>query len=139
MSDLPTLLPPNANSTAHILETVMAERVLGIQAPIHTLWNADTCPAELLPWLAWAFSVEEWENWYSEAYKREIIRVSLEVHRLKGTRNSVEMALSALGFRIDLVEGWEEGGAGHTFRLDAYGDEVVAAGHALNTKLLQTV
>lgn len=27
---------------------------------IRELWNPDTCPANLLPWLAWSFSVDRW-------------------------------------------------------------------------------
>lgn len=139
MSDLFTLLPPSASSSARAVETVMAERTAGLETPVGTLWNADSCPEELLPWLAWAFSVETWDHAWSEDTKRSVIRSAVKVHRLKGTRQSVEMALTALGFRTDLTEGWQEGGAAHTFRLDAYGDDVVAAGHALNAQLLETV
>ncbi|WP_332113935.1 phage tail protein I, partial [Escherichia coli] len=34
---------------------------------IRELWNPDTCPANLLPSLAWAFSVHTWdEKWPEE-------------------------------------------------------------------------
>ncbi len=139
MSDPRTLLPPSATALSRSIETVMAERTQGIEAPIGTLWHVDTCPVELLPWLAWAFSVEVWEHDWSEEIKRDVIRSAIAVHRLKGTRQSVEIALGALGFRIDLVEAWEEGGDPHTFRLDAYGDDVFAAGFQIDAKLLDTV
>ena len=139
MSDLLTLLPPSASATVRALETVLAERTAGLEAPIAMLWDADNCPVELLPWLAWALSVEVWDHARPEETKRNVIRNAVRVHRLKGTRQSVELALTALGFRTDLVEGWAEGGAAHTFRLDAYGDDVIAAGHELNAQLLETV
>ncbi len=139
MSESRTLLPPSATPLSRTLETVMAERKEGIAAPIGTLWNVDTCPVDLLPWLAWAFSVEIWESDWPEAVKREVIRSAISVHHLKGTRQSVKIALGALGFRIDLVEAWEEGGTPYTFRIDAYGEDVLAAGFQIDAALLAHV
>lgn len=139
MSDIKHLLPPSASTAERAIETVIAERTTGIEAPISQLWDVDTCPIELLPFMAWAFSVEVWDHAWSEKVKRDVIRHSVEVHRMKGTRQSVALALGALGFRIDIVEGWEDGGAPHTFRLEAYGDDVFDAGFQINAKLLDTV
>lgn len=139
MSDFDHLLPSSASASERAIETVMGERTQGIEAPIAQLWDVDTCPEELLPWMAWAFSVEVWDHAWSETVKRNVIRSSVQVHRLKGTRQSVALALEALGFRIDIVEGWEDGGAPHTFRLDAYGDDVFEAGFQIDAKLFDTV
>ena len=139
MSDIKQLLPPSASATEIAIETVIAERTQGIEAPISQLWDVDTCPLDLLPFMAWAFSVEVWDHAWAEPVKRDVIRSSVAVHRAKGTRQSVELALGALGFRIDIIEGWEDGGAPHTFRLEAYGDDVFDAGFQVNAKLLDTV
>lgn len=139
MSDIKQLLPPSVSTTEIAIEAVIAERTQGIEAPISQLWDVDTCPADLLPFMAWAFSVEVWDHAWAEPVKRDVIRRSVEVHRLKGTRQSVALALGALGFSIDIVEGWEDGGAPHTFRLEAYGDDVFEAGFQINAKLLATV
>lgn len=152
MSDFKHLLPPSASPSERAIENTMAERTMGIEAPISSLWNVDTCPEELLPWLAWAFSVEVWEHDWPEAVKRNVIRNSVEVHRMKGTRRAVELALETLEMRIDLHEGFELDehgdpyGPPHTFKLDAFAQDVFDAGfqidarlHALVTELLRNV
>lgn len=139
MSDFKHLLPPSATTTMRAIETVIGERTQGIEVPISQLWNVDTCPVDLLPWMAWGFSVEVWDHAWSETVKRNVIRNSVQVHRLKGTRQSVALALEAIGFRIDIVEGWEDGGAPHTFRLDAYADDIIGSGFGLDQALVDTV
>jgi P2-related tail formation protein len=51
-----SLLPPNVSGLERALEQASA-RVGDIPVPIDPLWNPATCPARLLPWLAWALSV----------------------------------------------------------------------------------
>lgn len=141
MSDIKHLLPPSASPTERAIETVIAERTVGIAAPIADLWNVDTCPVDLLPWMAWAFSVEVWDHAWSETIKRNVIRNSVQVHRMKGTRRAVELALEALEMRIDLHEGFEldEFGAPYgpafTFTLDAFADDIFDAGFQINPAL----
>lgn len=118
MSETVTLLPPNASETERAISTVVAERTQSISAPIDQLWNADTCPVALLPWLAWAFSVETWEHGWSEDVKRNVIRSSIQVHRQKGTVQSVKAALKSAGYGdAEVIErfGWEfhDGAATH--------------------------
>lgn len=62
-----------------------------------SIWNADTCPLNLLPYLAWALSVDEWDNTWSEGRKRSAIKAAREIHRHKGTPGGVLAALAALG------------------------------------------
>ncbi len=91
-----TLLPPNATQQERAIESSI-ERLGAVNVPIDQLWNAETCPASLLPWLAWAFSVDYWDSEWTEAQKRNTIAQSVEVHRRKGTRGAVEKALAAIG------------------------------------------
>lgn len=91
-----SLLPPNAEKQERDIEASI-ERLGNVPVPIDKLWNADTCPAALLPWLAWAFSVDYWSSDWSEAQKRAVIKESVGVHRIKGTRGAVENALKAVG------------------------------------------
>jgi len=139
MSDIKTLLPPSTSATLRSLETVMAEREAGMETPITRLWNANTCPVDLLGWLAWALSVDIWDGRWNEEVKRAVLADSIAVHRLKGTRGAVERALGALGFATEISEWFEYGGAPHTFRIDAYGDDVFAAGLTIDPALLDTV
>lgn len=118
MSDFMYLTPPSASAHERAIEIVMAERLDGIDAPIARLWNVDTCPVELLPWMAWALSVELWEHTWPDTIKRDVIRQSVKVHRIKGTLASVKSALQSLGYSSDISEWFQYGGASHTFRVN---------------------
>ncbi len=98
MSEIATLLPPNATPQTRALEQVMAAPKLGLDQPIGTLWNPETCPEALLPWLAWALSVDDWEAGWSEARQRKVIAASINVHRHKGTLAGAKAALAAMGY-----------------------------------------
>ena len=81
-------------------------RVSSVPVLVRESWNFDTCPAELLPWLAWAFSVDEWNVEWTESVKREVLRASFDVHRTKGTLAAVKRIFAALGFgEIQVDEG----------------------------------
>lgn len=102
MSDL---LPPNANLHEHALDDATA-RVGAVPVDIATLWTPGTCPAHLLPWLAWALSVDEWDETWTESQKRDVIAASYEIHSRKGTPHAIRTALAAIGYdNIDILEG----------------------------------
>lgn len=133
-----TLLPHNATAQERAIEAVLRQAYI-LPVPFREVWDPDTCSVELLPWLAFALSVDVWNPEWAENTKREVIRRSFEVHRHKGARKSVETALEALGFNVDLSEWFEHGGDPHTFRIDAYGKEIFEAGYQLNAGLLDEV
>ena len=116
--NLPSLLPTNATDTELALEGATA-RIGELSVPIKDLWNPEHCPAPLLPWLAWALSVDVWHSEWREAEQRQVIAESIQVHKAKGTRSAIERALSALAIRVDLLEWWENGGQPYTFELTA--------------------
>jgi phage tail P2-like protein len=58
------LLPPNATASEIALDDSTAR--LSVVVDIEKLWNVATCPVALLPWLAWALSVDEWKDDWSE-------------------------------------------------------------------------
>jgi len=94
MSEVARMLPANAEPAEAAMEQATALR---LDTTADSLWNAATCPAPLLPWLAWAFSVDIWDERWSEARQRAVIAASVEVHRRKGTRGAVVAALAAAG------------------------------------------
>lgn len=114
-----TLLPPNATDIERALD--LASASLG-EIPVHVreVWNPDTCPAELLPWLAWAFSVDEWQDDWTESERREVIKSSLYVHKKKGTLAALKHAVAPLGYIIRIIEWFEESpqAVPYTFRLE---------------------
>lgn len=94
-----SLLPPNASSLERALEAVAAERIEAIEVErLRALWTPADCPAPLLPWLAWALSVDEWDGAWPEATQRAVIAASIDVHRHKGTVAAVRRALAAAGY-----------------------------------------
>ena len=94
MSDL-TLLPPNATP----LERALAKACAMPHKPeeIRKLWKPQTCPLGLLPWLAWAWSVDDWDPAWTEAQQRAMVEASIRLHRKKGTRWAVREALLRSG------------------------------------------
>ena len=122
---MPDLLPWNATPQERAVSDTVA-RVSNVQAPLRDLWNADTCPPGLLAWLAWAFSVDQWDNAWTDAQKREFIKRSVEVHRYKGTIGAVRDALGALFFDAQVQEWFNQVPAGdpHTFRILLEADQV---------------
>lgn len=118
MSDLPRhahLLPPNATA----LESALSDAAAMEHKPevVASLWNAATCPVALLPWLAWALSVDEWDEAWPEARKRQAVLQSVQLHRKKGTPWAVLRALEVRGYPgCELIEfkgyqtSWRESG-----------------------------
>lgn len=101
------LLPPNASEMERALAGI-SSRIDVLPVTIRDLWNPSTCPAALLPWLAWTLSVDYWDTDWPDETKRAVIAASYEVHKYKGTPYAVRTALQAIGYRdVDIVEGVE--------------------------------
>ncbi len=95
-------------------------RMSDVPVLVRDSWNPATCPAELLPWLAWAFSVDIWDTSWTDAQKRAAINASVAVHRHKGTPAAMKTALDALGYGLELQE-WHQltpQGDPYTFGVD---------------------
>lgn len=120
-----SLLPPATTAFERAAEATMA-RSTDLPVPLPNLWNPDTCPAALLPWLAWTLSVDEWQSAWTEDIKRAVIRDAALVHRKKGTPWAVKRLLSAVGARADLREWWQMDPPGqiHTFEIDVYANSI---------------
>lgn len=103
MTDKISILPASVSELERSLEIALA-RIEDVQIPIATLWDPWKCPLDVLPFLAWALSVDMWRADWPENVKRRIVASSLSVHRRKGTRSAVEQALRDLGVTVDLVE-----------------------------------
>lgn len=92
-----TLLPPNATQAEHRIEQATA-RLGELPVPLRDLWNPDTCPEALLPWLAWALQVDIWDKTWSDDVQRSVIRGAIDVHRRKGTPWAIKRALANAGY-----------------------------------------
>ena len=127
MSDAARLAPPGAGALERALDQLEAERQALLVAANAGLWDPATCPLAVLPWLAWAFSVDVWDPTWPEATKRAVVAASLPVHRRKGTRAALERALAATGRPTTVVEWWEATppAAPYTFRVQVDVDDGV--------------
>lgn len=118
MNEPADLLPPNASATERNLSKTIA-RLSDIPMMVRKSWSPVDCPVELLPWLAWAFSVDEWdENWNEEA-KRQIVANSAYLHKKKGTLAAIKRAVAPLGYIIETIEWFQDipRGVPYTFRV----------------------
>ena len=110
-----SLLPLNSTQLERAMEAAFFEKTI---VPLRDLYNPDTCPAHLLPHLAWAWSVDRWDYRWSEATKRAAIKASFYIHKHKGTIGAIRR-VEPLGYLIEIVEWFKtvpEGGPG-TFAL----------------------
>ncbi|TPG77337.1 phage tail protein I [Pseudomonas arsenicoxydans] len=97
------LLPPNAKQLERLAAEALAQ-IERVPIPIRDLLNPDRCPVHLLPYLAWAFSVDRWDSTWSEATKRQVIKGSFFIHSRKGTIGALRRVVEPLGYLIEIVE-----------------------------------
>lgn len=112
-----SLLPPGSSA----LERRLAQACSGISdlnVPLRDLWNPWKCPAKFLPYLAWAFSVDRWEENWTETAKRQAVSDAFWIHQRKGTVAAVKRVIEGLGYSMTLNEWWEVADPAGTFRLE---------------------
>lgn len=100
-----SLLPPNASKHERDIEAVISPP---LSFPNRDIWNPDKCPEHLLPHLAWALSVDNWDSTWPVDRKRQVIKDSIHIHRKKGTRDAVERVVSAIRGDDTKVTEWFE-------------------------------
>ena len=100
-----SLLPPNATAFERAIEAGV--RLVDVTTAAAVVDDPAACPAALLPWLAWGLSVDTWDTAWSEADKRDAVARSIEYHRQKGTRLSVDRVLARFDQLTRVIE-WHE-------------------------------
>ncbi|AOS38483.1 phage tail protein I [Pseudomonas brassicacearum] len=96
-----SLLPLNSTQLERAIEAAIDETT---EIPLRALYNPDTCPAHLLYQLAWAWSVDRWDEAWPEEVKRSVIRSSFYVHAHKGTIGALRRVVEPFGYLIEVVE-----------------------------------
>ena len=99
------ILPTNATPIEIGYDLAFALQIAAI--PVNAIWDqwdADNCAEGLLPWLAWALSVDEWDADWSIGKKRAVIKASIDVHRKRGTPGSIKDDLAALEWDTEYQE-----------------------------------
>lgn len=111
-----SLLPPGSSQ----LERRAAEACAGISdlnVPLRDLWNPARCPVKFLPYLAWAFSVDRWDEKWTAAEKRKAVTDAFYIHRRKGTVAAIRRVIEAMGFSMSIAEWWSTHDTPGTFDL----------------------
>lgn len=106
-----SLLPHNTTPLERAAEQsdALIERA---RAPLHTIWDAQRAPAQLLPWLAWAVGVDDWDTEWSDPQKRAAIDAAIPIRRKRGTVWAVRRTLEALGYTgVEILEHAEQSAA----------------------------
>lgn len=101
-----SLLPTGSTPLERAATEAMAE-AMALRVPLRDLWSPDRCPLPLLPYLAWALSVDRWDQAWTEKIKRSVIKASFFVHKRKGTINAVRRVVEPLGYLIEVLEWWQ--------------------------------
>ncbi|MFU0853484.1 phage tail protein I [Kluyvera cryocrescens] len=112
-----TLLPPGSSALERRL-ALTCSGISDLQVPLRDLWNPATCPVRFLPYLAWAFSVDRWDESWAESTKRRVVQDAFYIHQHKGTISAVRRVVEPFGFLIRVLEWWQSGEQPGTFRLD---------------------
>lgn len=109
------------------LERRAAQACAGISdlnTPLRDLWNPDRCPVKFLPYLAWAFSVDRWDEKWTPAEKRKAVKDAFYIHRRKGTIAAIRRVIEAMGYSMSIAEWWQVADPRGTFRLTIDVNEV---------------
>ncbi|GFN47419.1 phage tail protein I [Candidatus Regiella insecticola] len=137
-----SLLPYNATDQERALEETSAQRLTVVKIPLRTLWDPKTCPEDLLPWLAWALSVDRWDQNWSAAEKRAIIEASMFIHQHKGTVAAIRRVIKPFGYTINITEWWQKApkdkAKPHTFQIDL-GIQQVGISNVIHTEIERLV
>ncbi len=115
MSD--SRLLPTGSSPLEVAAAKACAEIEKTPVSIRELWNPDTCPANLLPWLAWSFSVDRWDDKWPEATKRAVICDAYFIHCHKGTIGAIRRVVEPLGYLIEVREWWQLNEEPGTFRI----------------------
>lgn len=110
------LLPPNATALEKAMVYAMTPE---LPVPIRSIWSPADCPSAFLPYLAQSFSVDRWDENWSEDEKRTAIDAAYFIHQHKGTAAAVRRVVEPLGYLLQIVMWYEktERGDPYTFEL----------------------
>ena len=116
-----SLLPINASQLLKDLES-SSLKATSLEALNRYVTNPDLAPDNILPWLAFSVSVDDWSDNWPKVIKREMIKNSISLHQIKGTKRAIQKALEIIGVAGEIVEWWELNPrmTPHSFNITAY-------------------
>jgi phage tail P2-like protein len=97
-----SILPDNSTALERALEHAVATALARKQSVFPNLWNPNTVPTHLLPWLAEAMGVLEWDSAAPQAEQRATLANVWQQYRHGGQRRGINKAIEPLGFNAEL-------------------------------------
>ena len=116
------ILPPNLladeqiNAAAQALDDELQKVTAAIRETL-ILPRIDELPEAVVDLLAWQLHVDFYDELKSLAEKRNDVKQSIAMHRIKGTRMAVELALHMVYESGEVREWFEYGGRPYYFRV----------------------
>lgn len=116
------ILPENLLADAQIYAAARAlddelQKVTAATRDALILPRIDELSEEVVDLLAWQWSVDFYDELKSLAEKRNAVKQSIAIHRIKGTRRAVELALHMVYTSGEVSEWFEHGGQPYYFRV----------------------
>lgn len=111
-----SLLPPSASALERRLAAACAD-LAELPVPLRDLFNPYACPAWMLPYLAWARSVDRWDERWPEETRRRVVADAFYVHAHKGVISALRRVVEPFGYLLEVIEWWQSGAEPGTFRL----------------------
>lgn len=116
------ILPQNLLADAQIYAAARAlddelQKVTAATRDALILPRIDELSEEVIDLLAWQWSVDFYDELKSLAGKRNAVKQSIAMHRIKGTRRAVELALHMVYTSGEVSEWFEYGGQPYYFRV----------------------
>lgn len=121
------LLPPNSTLLERNVSHIN-QRNTQLAVQIASISRLDDVPDGFLPFLAWQYSVDSWDNRWQPSLQRQLIKKAFRQHQIKGTITAIRQILEQFGYTAKFVEWWQtnpQGVAGtFTLELDLNGNEL---------------
>ena len=116
------ILPENLLADAQVYAAARAlddelQKVTAATRDALILPRIDELSEEVVDLLAWQWSVDFYDELKSLAEKRNAVKQSIAMHRIKGTRRAVELALHMVYTSGEVSEWFEYGGRPYYFRV----------------------
>ena len=124
------ILPQNLLADAQIYAAARAlddelQKVTAATRDALILPRIDELSEEVIDLLAWQWSVDFYDELKSLAEKRNAVKQSIAMHRIKGTRRAVELALHMVYTSGEVSEWFEYGGRPYYFRVRFISPETI--------------